>query len=160
MERQAHVITHEEGEPLWFFGTLLRFKASDNQTGGHFSLAEQLGRRGVATPLHRQPQDDETFYVLEGEMHFYLADGEPISAQAGTTVYLPGGTVHAFEVMSDTARWLDLTTPNHEAFIRAVSVPASELTLPPDGPPDMEKVNAVAQQFGVEILGPPPGAHH
>ena len=109
----------DEGEALWFFGTLLLLKATADQTGGRFSLCEQRGRRGMATPLHRQPADDETFIVLEGELQFFLGDGSPIAAGAGATVHVPAGAPHAFAVTSAEARWLDLTTPNHEAFFRA-----------------------------------------
>ncbi len=58
---------------------------------------------------------------------------------------------------SETARVLVLTTPQHERFFRAAGEPARARTLPPEGPPDMEKVEAAAQEFGVAILGPPPG---
>ncbi|HYH13076.1 MAG TPA: cupin domain-containing protein [Thermomicrobiales bacterium] len=146
-----------EGEALWFFGLLVLVKASGDQTGGQFCMTEQLGRLGVATPLHRQLVDDETFHVLEGELRFYLGEGEPIAAPAGATAYIPAGMPHAFEVASETARWLNLTTPNHEAFFRAAGDPARERTLPPAAPPDMERVMSAAARFGVEILGPPPG---
>ena len=62
------------------------------------------------------------------------------------------------QVESETARWLDLTTPQHERFMRAAGEPARELVLPPEGLIDMEKVEAAQQQHGIEILGPPPGA--
>ena len=42
------------------------------------------------------------------------------------------------------------------AFFRAAGEPAPERVLPPDAPPDMAKVGAAAERFGVEILGPPP----
>jgi quercetin dioxygenase-like cupin family protein len=38
-------------------------------------------------PLHVHPTDDESFYILEGEMTFYLEDGQPIPASA-RTLYL------------------------------------------------------------------------
>ncbi len=59
---------------------------------------------------------------------------------------------------SETARMLVLTTPQHERFFRAAGEPARARTLPSEGPPDMEKGEAAAQEFGVDILGPPPGA--
>jgi quercetin dioxygenase-like cupin family protein len=150
----------EQGEALWFFGTLATFKATAEQTGGHYSLVEQVAPRGVATPLHVQPEDHESFYVLEGELTFYLEDGRPIPAPAGSFVHIPKGMPHAFQVDSETARFLDLTTPQHEHFMRAAGEPAQGRDLPPAVPPAMvEKVNAIAQQYGVEILGPPPGAH-
>jgi quercetin dioxygenase-like cupin family protein len=151
------VVDDGEGEALWFFGTLLLLRATGEQTGGRFSLCDQRGRRGFATPLHRQPTDDETFIVLEGELRFFLGDGSPRTAGPGTTVYVPAGAPHAFSVASESARWLDLTTPHHEAFFRAAGEPAPERVLPPEAPPDMAKVEAAAERFGVEILGPPPG---
>ena len=152
------VVMTDEGEALWFFGLLTIVKASAESTGGQFSLTEQQGRRGVATPLHRQPADQETFYILDGEVRFHIVDtNDPVLATAGSTVHVPAGTVHAFEIVSDTARFLNLTTPNHEAFFRAAADPAQERTLPPDMPPDMPRIMAAAERYGVEILGPPPG---
>ena len=113
----------------------------------------------MATPLHVHREDDESFYVMEGELTVYLEDSEhPIPASAGAFVHIPGGVVHAFRVESETARWLDLTTPQHERFMRAAGEPARERVLPPEGLIDMEKVEAAQQQHGIEILGPPPGA--
>jgi quercetin dioxygenase-like cupin family protein len=154
------VVRHDEAETFWFFGTLSFFLAPSEQTGGEFCLFEQYARQGNATPLHRQPKDQETFHVLEGDVKFYLGEGEPITVTVGTTVHVPAGAVHAFEVVSPTARWLNVTTPNHERFFRAAAEPARTREIPPAGPPDMEKVMAAAAQYGVEILGPPPGAAH
>jgi quercetin dioxygenase-like cupin family protein len=158
MGQAPYALGQEEGEALWFFGTLLLLKATAEQTGGRFCLCEQRGRRGMATPLHRQPADDETFFVLEGELRFFVGDGSPVTAGPGTTIHVPAGAPHAFAVVSETARFLDLTTPNHEAFFRAAGEPAPELVLPPDAPPDMARVGEAAARFGVEILGPPPGS--
>lgn len=73
-------------------------------------------------------------------------------------MHVPAGAPHAFRVDSEVARFLDLTTPQHEGFMRAAGEPAGERVLPPQGPPDMEKLEAAAKEYGVEILGPPPGA--
>ena len=153
-----YALGSEDGEALWFFGMLVTVKASAEQTGGQFILVEQLAPRGTATPLHAHPEDDESFWILEGEMTFYLEDGQPMPASAGSFVHIPKGYVpHAFQVDSETARFLILSTPQHEAFIRAGAEPAQGRTLPPAAPPDMDKVMAAANAYGVEILGPPPG---
>jgi len=157
--RTPYALSSEDGEALWFFGTLATFKATAEQTGGQFSLVEQVAPRGVATPFHVHPEDDESFYVIEGELTVYLEDDQPISAPAGSFVHIPGGARHAFQVDSQTARWLDLTTPQHERFMRAAGEPAQGRVLPLAGPPDMQKVNAAAQEYGIQILGPPPGGH-
>jgi quercetin dioxygenase-like cupin family protein len=113
---------------------------------------------GAATPLHSQPEDDESFYVLEGELTFYLEGGQPIRASADSFVHLPGGVPHAFRVNSETTRILNVTTAQHERFFRATSAPALTRTIPPEAPPDIERIGAAAQEYGVGILGPPPGA--
>lgn len=154
----AYKLDPQQGEALWFFGGLATVKASAEQTGGSLSISEQVFPRGMATPLHSQPEDDETFYILEGELTFYLEDGRPLAASTGSFVHLPAGTPHAYRVDSETARLLNITTPQHESFFRAAGEPAQERTLPPQTPPDMDKLTAAADEYGVEILGPPPGA--
>ena len=147
-----------EGEALWFPGVLVTIKATAEQTGGEFFLIEELASRGTATPLHVHPEDEESFYILEGELTFYLEDGQPIPASAGSFFHIPKGYFpHAFQVASETARFLVLTTPAHEHFFRASAEPAQSRTIPPQEPLDMKKVGAAAAEYGVEILGPPPG---
>lgn len=105
-----------------------------------------------------QPNEDETFYVLEGDLTVHV-DGEEITASAGSTVYIPRGTPHSFRVDSETARLLVLNTPaGHERFFRAMGEPAAERTLPPppEGPPDMDAMSRAAEDAGFRILGPPP----
>ncbi len=153
-----HVFGAGEGEAFWFFGGLTTVKASALQPGGRYAITEQLLPRMTATPLHSQPEDDESFYVLEGELTFYLGDGEPMTASAGAFVQVPAGAAHAYQVDSETACILNVTTAQHERFFRAASDPAGMRTMPPQAPPDMERVMAAAQEYGVEILGPPPGA--
>jgi quercetin dioxygenase-like cupin family protein len=154
-----YALGSEEGETFWGFGSLITIRASAGQTGGRFSLVELLSPRGIATPLHVHREDDETFYVIEGELSFYLEDDGPIPASAGSLVHVPGGAVHAYQVDSETARYLIITTPQHESFFRAAfGDPAPSRTLPPEGPLDMERIGAAAGEYGVEILGPPPGS--
>lgn len=120
-------------------------------------LLHQVAPGGVATPLHVQPEDDESFYVLDGEMTFFLEGEPPVRARAGHFVHVPRGVPHAFRVDSETASFQTLTTRQHEDFIRAVADPAPERVLPPPSPPDMDRIMAAAGRYGVEILGPPPG---
>ena len=107
-----YVLGPEEGEAFWGFGALWTPKATSEQTGGRFSMIEEVAPRGEGTPLHVHREDDETFYVLEGELTFYLDDDQPIPASAGSFVHIPGGVVHAFQVDSETARYLITTTPS------------------------------------------------
>lgn len=149
----------DAAEALWFLGELIIVRLPGEQTADRFSLVEHVCRKGQASPWHRQLHDDETIHVVEGEMSFWAGDpARPIlRGGPGTTVFLPKGIPHCFRVESDTARFLGVSTPaGHERFFRAGGEVAPERTLPPEGPPDMTKLEAACRECGVEILGPPP----
>src|SRR5919108_5666211 len=58
-----------EGEQLWFAGGgLWTLKASAAETAEAFMLLEFRAERGKVTPLHLHPEEDEGFYVLDGEV--------------------------------------------------------------------------------------------
>lgn len=134
-------------------------RAPGERTGESFSIVEHEAPRGHSPPWHRQPGDDETFYILQGEITFWAGDRDEPVRQAGpaTLVFIPRGVPHSFRVDSDIARWLTISSPaGHERFYRACGEPARERKLPPSGEPDMAKVQAAAREQGVELLGPPP----
>lgn len=146
-----------EGEARWFLGFLITIKASSETTAGAVSVIEHVGPRGGGSPRHVHRNDDEWFYVLEGELTFWIG-GEITIAPAGSFVYGPRGIPHTFVVSSDTARFLLVTEPaGLDQFIRAFSEPADELVIPPapTEPPDVEAMARLAADYGMEILGPP-----
>lgn len=150
-----------DGELLWFNNSLITFKATSAETDGAFVLFEMLSRRGKATPLHRHPGEDESFYVFDGELLAHV-DGREVSAGPGAFLSIPRGTPHAFVVASETVRFLTLLTPGPaeaEQFFRDAGEPAAAAELPPDGPLDIPRIQASAERNGsVELLGPPPFA--
>ncbi len=162
-------IVNGSTETLWFLGTLARMKLDGAQTGGRFGLWEGVLPRGAAPPLHSHPQD-ETLYLLEGELTAWLADsaapGEWTAGGqrcgVGAAIFAPGGTPHTFRVESDTARVLVLSTPaGIEDMVRDLAEPARWpwLQPPPDGPRVApERVAAVERETGMVRHGPPPPA--
>src|ERR1700746_221000 len=121
MTARPHVADGAD-EPLWFLGTLARIKLDGEQTGGRFALFEGELPHGAAPPLHSHPQD-ETFYVLDGEVTVWV-DDEPRLCRAGAVAFAPAGTPHTFRVESDTARMLFLSTPaGIEDYVRALGEP-------------------------------------
>jgi quercetin dioxygenase-like cupin family protein len=143
---------------LWFLGTLARVLLDGEQTGGRFALWEGELPRGAAPPLHSHPQD-ETFYVLDGEMTVWV-DDQPRLCRSGAAAFAPGGTPHTFRVESDTARMLVLSTPaGIEEYVRALSEPASWpwLQPPSDGlRVSPERMAEVEKSLGMVRHGPPP----
>ncbi|MDZ4805011.1 MAG: cupin domain-containing protein, partial [Candidatus Eisenbacteria bacterium] len=125
------------------------FLAPGNRTGGLFALVEEEVGQGVSVPLHRH-DDVESFYILEGEISFFLGEGGGQRGGPGTFVHIPGGTVHGFRVESATARYLILTTPHHEAFYRAITVTS------PDTAVDDGIIGRACADYGIEFVGPLP----
>lgn len=169
---QAQVVSGR-GEVLWFLGTVVRPKLEGRDTGGRFALWEGTLPHGAAPPLHSHPQD-ETFYLLDGELTAWLVDAdqaidhsEPPAwvgscgrrCRAGDVVFAPGGMPHTFRVESDTARMLFLSTPaGIEDMVRGLAEPARWpwLQPPPDGPRVApERVAEVEHATGMIRHGPP-----
>jgi quercetin dioxygenase-like cupin family protein len=146
-----------EGEAIWFLGILATIKSSAETTDGRVAVIEHLAPQGSGSPLHVHHNEDEWFYVTEGELTFWVG-GERIEATAGSFVYGPRGIPHTFVVASPQARFLLVVEPaSFENFMRTLSEPAQALTLPPATirPPDPERMMAAAAEYGIEILGPP-----
>ena len=146
-----------EGEALWSFAALGLVKASAESTGGAVAVIEQLAPRGAGSPLHVHMREHEWFYVIDGELTFWVG-GEVIVAPAGTFVFGPMGIPHTFLVSSEEARFLLVTEPGgFEAFMRAAGEPAQRLEIPPPPTeaPDMAAMSALAAEYGIDILGPP-----
>ncbi len=158
MGTRPYALAREEGRAVWFLGSLLIVKATGEQTGGAFGLIDNLMPPGAGSPYHLHHKEDEAFYVVEGEMTFYVGD-ERVKAGPGAFVYGPRGVPHGFEVEGDApARMLLQNYPaGFEAFPVEVGEPAEELVLPPAEPPDMERLMAIAAKYDIEILGPLPG---
>ena len=120
-------------------------------------MIEQLAPRGSGSPLHVHSREDEYFYVIEGELTFWVGGAVSV-APAGSFVFGPKGIPHTYLVSSEQARFLLVTEPaGFEGFVRALAVSAAAPEIPPapTAPPDMEPVLRAAADYGLEILGPP-----
>ena len=149
----------DEGERMWFAGGgLFTFKFTSSDTGGSLLLFEDVMQRGKRTPLHQHPQEEESAYVLEGELLLHV-DGEEQRVGTGGCFMVPRGVPHAFLVVSESARVLAMLTPGTaEAFYRDAGEPS---TSPDDARrrPDFARLRAAAERSSsIEILGPPPFA--
>jgi len=133
----------------------MTFLATGEDTQGQFALIEAVARKGNVPPPHIQHREDETFYVLEGEMTVSAGD-RTIKATPGAMVFLPRDVVHSSTIDSDQARILILATPaGIEGYFQECSVPAPAMTLPPavETPyGEMQKMLPVALKFGIEFV--------
>ena len=162
------ILTGVESAPAYWMQDILWIILADApQTGGRWSLMEQLMPRDAGPPPHKHTWSDETFYLLEGEITFLL--GEEIKrAGRGDFVMVPRDTRHAFRVESDTARILNGYTPaSMEALVAEMGRPAAARVLPPQGPPPPPsgpRTPGGFTRYGLEWLPGPdplrPGGQH
>jgi hypothetical protein len=77
--------------------------------------------------LHIHHADDEAWHVLEGRLRFRFADGAA-EVPAGTTVFVPAGVAHTYEVLVPS-RYLIVLTPRLNLLIARLRA------LPPGADP-------------------------
>ena len=146
---KAYLYQPGESEVRWMGETSTCFLATDSRTGGIFALVEERAIGGETIPLHKH-DDVESFYVLEGEISFYLGDQSGRRAGAGAFVHIPGGTTHGFRIESALARYLILTTPRHGEFYRAITLPAPRAVI------DDAVLEQACRTYGIDFVGPLP----
>lgn len=72
--------------------TFVKVSAAD--TGGAFALMEDNLKLEFSLGLHLHRQHAETFYVLAGNVDFYI-DGDWMTATPSSTIHIPPGIPHA-----------------------------------------------------------------
>jgi mannose-6-phosphate isomerase-like protein (cupin superfamily) len=137
-----------------FLGLPTLVRAAADTTNGAFGLIEHpLVPPGFASPYHVHHGEDESFYVLQGQVAF-VCDGKWLTAGPGDFVFGPKNIPHGFKVTGTTpAQMLLLVTPGgFERFTKDLGEPVGRSP----SPPDIAKLVAVAASYGVDILGPLP----
>jgi quercetin dioxygenase-like cupin family protein len=146
-----------EGKSYWTpGGHMATFKATSEDTGGAYTITEDTFPPQVGPPPHIHHTQEETFYVLEGEMEF-ITDGVTTRAAAGSLVRIPRGVLRDYKnVGSEPARVLVLFAPGgFEGFFAEVGELVTGQSAPPEDPPDVERLVAAAAKHGCEIPPPP-----
>src|SRR5687767_4020681 len=133
----------DEGQPTWFFNALMTTKATMAETAGAYSLTEHLVTAASNPPMHVQVDEDEAFYILDGEVEFEV-DGQVVTATPGTFAFVARGAAHTFRVLTDTARMLVICSgkpaDNLEDFFLGMGEPATERALPQPAAPDLDRL--------------------
>jgi quercetin dioxygenase-like cupin family protein len=155
-ELEPVVVGKDEGEARWWFGGLAVIRATAADTGGQMTIVEMTEPPGTEAPLHVHHREDEAFFILEGSATLQVGD-ERFEVSAGDYAFGPRDIPHRYTVGDQGCRMLFICTPggNFENVVREMSVPARSRTLPPpsDEEPDMERIAAIAEANGCELLG-------
>jgi quercetin dioxygenase-like cupin family protein len=145
-----------EGRAFWSLGGRFVTKVGGPTGEGRIALIETLATRAAEPPVHIHRREDESWYVIEGQLSFHVA-GEVLVATSGSFVFAPRGIAHAFTVDIEPTRLLIVTAPaGFERFMEEAGVPATGDEPPPGlQMPGPETLGPIAQRYGIEIVGPP-----
>jgi quercetin dioxygenase-like cupin family protein len=150
--------TPAEGRTIAVVGDIYRFLATGKETNGNYATFEALVPPGGGPPPHVHSREEESFYVLEGEITFTV-NGERIVATAGAFANIPVGTPHAFKNESARpARMIISVAPAgvEEMFFEfGVPVAPGTQTAPPPTEAEIKKLIEIAPKYGITLL--PPG---
>jgi quercetin dioxygenase-like cupin family protein len=129
-------------------GGTLRFKVRGEDTDGTITAFTNEIPPGQGPPLHTHANEDESWYVLEGEFRFKFGDDiQP--APAGSFVFIPRGTPHCCQnVGSDWARMLVMFTPSGMERFYETLFPSLK------NGPDPVAFGRFGEPLGTHVVGP------
>ena len=138
------VLEPGEGKKLPVLGLQFTAKVGSSDAGGAFALNEVLVVPDAPPlPLHIHATEEESMYVLEGELNIEVGD-RTVKAGSGTFVLVPRGTPHTLSLVgTQPAKVLLIFSPG------AVQGLFEEIA----NQTDIDKIMAAAARYGMEIVG-------
>ena len=144
------VLDPGEGKTVAVPGHHITHKVDGTHTDGAYSLLE-VDLVGDGPPRHIHKTNDEAFYVVEGEIKVLVGERTMI-ATAGSFVFIPRGTVHAWaRTGQEPAKILAiLSPPGFEKFFdEAVGADVTDTEA------YVAKAKVLAEKYNMDIVGPP-----
>ena len=153
----ARFVPGDTGPSYWGPGDRYTFLVTGAQSDGAYFIMEAIVPPGGGPPPHVHSREEEGFYILEGEITFTMGD-KRIVASAGTFANMTVGTPHSFKNESGKpAKMLISVAPaglEKMFFEIGVLLPEGSTTALPATKEDIEKLLAIAPNYGIEIKLP------
>jgi len=123
-------------------------KVSQKDTNGDLTVFEYTGNEKGGPPVHVHPNQDEIFFIVQGEYLFQVGKDKH-NLKAGDTIFLPRTVPHSFAQLTDNGKMFFLFQPSGkmEHFFKTIG----NLTSPPT-PDQGAKIFA---DHDMKVVGPP-----
>jgi quercetin dioxygenase-like cupin family protein len=125
---------------------------SGEDTGGRYCLIEASLAPGMGVPRHTHTREDETYYVLSGELEVIVGD-EVFVLREGDTLIAPRDIPHQLRNSGNTENhYLLMFSPSgFEGFLKATAIPAPANAVAPTKPPAVvvRNVHKLADDYGI-----------
>lgn len=136
------IIRKAEGQILMGGRQTIKLRSED--TNEKMAKIYSVVPAGSGIPSHVHSLEDETFEITEGELEVTV-NGEVNVLHTGDLIFMPRGIPHGFKAIQDTSMWVTLVPGGSEQLF-------VELAALPPGPPDMKKVSAIADTYGIKFI--------
>ena len=142
-------------------GDTYTFLATTKETDGAYFVMEGLVPPDGGPPPHIHHNQDETFYIVEGQIEILLGD-QVYEAKGGDFVHVSKGIPHRFINRSHTPTKMVLTfvpAGDIEEFFRESFKETTDRHAPTEPLTDafIQRLLEAAERHDIEILPPPEG---
>lgn len=145
---RAVVVAAGEGEVVTALGSRYIYKVLGHHTREAFSLVEETLLDSDGSPLHVHENEDETFYVLDGQGLFVVGETQR-ELRRGDLVVVPRGVAHTLAPRgNEPLRMLVVVSPVRleRFFVEVEQQERAGIELDEDG------VVALAAEYGTRIV--------
>ena len=133
-------------------GRQFLFKAVSADTQGAYSLGEFVLPPGGTVLPHLHRENEEAFYVLEGEFAVDVSQ-ERVIARPGSFMLIPRGTVHGLHNAGTTAaRLLVVISPGG---MERMYGEIGQVLAARDGSSDRSAIQSIREKYRTEDVGEP-----
>lgn len=109
----AHVVPPSGGTPWIVGGDIVTCKADLQLVEPHLQIFIVQSVRNAGLPLHSHPWD-EVVVVLDGELELQTGDEIHLVVRGAVGV-APAGSLHGFRTVTETSRYLAITSTDRAA---------------------------------------------
>jgi quercetin dioxygenase-like cupin family protein len=147
-------LTSSGGEKIWIVGDTLWLKATSAETGGAYTVIENISLPGNGPPPHVHENEDESLYVIDGEFEI-LIGAKTIRAGSGAFAFVPRGTVHRFRCIGDRPGkiLIHFTPGGIEGFFREAGMLATnDGPAPPVEAAEIARTAIAGKRYGLRVI--------
>lgn len=136
-----------QGQALDVMGTSIATAISGEHSAGALNLFEIFAPPGSFVPPHLHRREDETFYVLAGELE---AESKGVVERVGVggSLFLPRSVVHTWRTAGPSpCRFLLFSNPaGMDRYFPEIATQAGK------APPTPEQVVQISRKYGIEFV--------
>jgi quercetin dioxygenase-like cupin family protein len=159
-QNQVRFVSAGTGPMYWGPGDRVAFLVTGAESDGGCFVVEGMASPGGGLPPHIHHFEEESFYMLEGNVTFQAA-GQTLRGSPGDFIHIPRGTVHSLKNEGKVdAKGLIVISPAGPAgmqrFFEEAFYPATDraATPPPITDELMKRMMAAGPRNGFEFVLP------